>query len=133
MRKTILTAFLLTCGIAQASPEWATVSITNNGKLIAYVDLGSIRIEDGNVRSALFKFHYAPHTDKDARTNKWHKEAYSQETFNCGNETSRVDSLRFRFDDGTEWSESKVPTEWTPIGPDTLRDWQRKFVCKGNK
>jgi hypothetical protein len=80
MRKTIITAiFLLTGGLAQAAPQWAPVGITNNGKMEALVDLGSIRIS-GTTRSALFKYVYAPHSDKDVRANKWHKVSFGQET-----------------------------------------------------
>jgi hypothetical protein len=125
---------LLTCGMALAAPQWAPVAMASNEKVKAFVDLGSIRI-DGITRSALFKYVYAAHGEKDERVNKWRKVSSSQETFNCANETSRVETLSVRYEDGTEWSEAadQLPTSWTPIGPDTLRDFQRRFICKGDK
>jgi hypothetical protein len=125
-------ALLLTCAMAQAAPQWAPVGMATNEKVKAWVDLGSIRI-DGNTRSALFKYVYAAHSEKDERVNKWRKVSSSQETFNCANETSRVETLSVRYDDGTEWSKAadQLPTSWTPIGPHTLRDFQRQFICKG--
>jgi hypothetical protein len=133
MRKPILTALLLfASGTALAAPLWAAVADSNNGKLKAYVDLGSIRI-NGTTRSALFKYIYATHSEKNERANKWYKVSFGQETFDCANETSRMDALRVRYEDGTEWNErqDQLPTAWTLIGPRTLRDFQRHFICRG--
>jgi hypothetical protein len=132
MRKAIITGLLLTCGMALAAPQWTAVGMATNEKVKAFVDLGSIRI-DGNIRSALFKYVYAPHSEKDERVNKWRKVSSSQDTFNCANETSRIETLSVRYEDGTEWSEAsdQLPTSWAPIGPNTLRDFQRRFICKG--
>jgi hypothetical protein len=132
MRKAIITGLLLTCGTSLAAPQWAPVGVARNENVEAFVDLGSIHI-DGNIRSALFQFVYAPHSKKDERVNKWRKVSSSQETFNCANETSRVDTLNVRYEDGTEWSgaSDQLPTSWTLIGPNTLRDFQRRFICKG--
>jgi hypothetical protein len=127
-----VSALLFICGTALAAPQWAPVGMATNEKVEAFVDLGSIRI-DGITRSALFKYVYAPHSKKDQRVNKWQKVSSSQETFNCANETSRVETLSVRYEDGTEWSEGsdQLPTSWTPIGPNSLRDFQRRFICKG--
>src|ERR1700685_3005511 len=111
----LVLAVLLTCGMALAAPQWAPVGMASNERVEAFVDLGSIRI-DGNTRSALFKYVYAAHGEKDERVNKWRKVSSSQETFNCANETSRVETLNVRYEDGTDWSEAadQLPTSWTP-------------------
>jgi hypothetical protein len=132
MRKIIITALLLACGVTQANPQWAPVAITNNGKMQAFVDLGSIRVS-GNTRHALFKYVYAPHSQKDERVGKWNKVSFGEEAFNCTDETSRIEALSVHYEDGTDWSQpaDQLPTSWTLIGPDTLRDHQRHFICAG--
>ena len=123
-------ALLLTCGMALAAPQWAPVGMSTNEKIEAFVDLGSIRI-DGYTRSALFKYVYAPHSKKDERVNKWQKVSFGQEAFNCADETSRIEALNVYYEDGTHWSgpPALLPSSWTPIGPETLRDYERRFLC----
>ena len=128
MRKTIITALLLTCCTAQAAPQWVSVGKTNNGKLEAFVDLGSVRVS-GDIRRAWFKYVYAPRSQRDERANKWDKVSFGQEAFNCAEETSRIEALNVQYEDGTEWSEppALLPSSWTLIGPRTLRGDCQKF------
>lgn len=126
----LVSALLLTCSTAQAAPQWAPVARTNNGKLQTFVDLGSIRIR-GYVYSATFKYVYEARTQKDDRVNKWNKVSFARETFNCADETSRIDALNGYYEDGTYWSAPVVllPTSWTLIGPRTVRGFERRFLC----
>ncbi len=123
-------ALLLTSGMAQAAPQWAPVATTNNGKLDTFVDLGSIRIS-GYVYSATFKYIYAARSQRDERVNKWNKVSFAQETFNCADETSRIEALNGYYEDGTQWSTpvALLPTSWTLIGPRTVRGYERRFLC----
>jgi hypothetical protein len=124
-------ALLITCGTAQPqAAQWVSVGKTTNEKLEAFVDLGSIRIS-GYVHSASFKYVYAAHSQKDERANKWYKVSFDQETFNCADKTSRVEALSVSYEDGTTWSEpaAMLPSSWTLIGPDTLRDYERRYIC----
>ena len=125
-----ISALLLTCGTAQAAPQWASVAKTNNGKLETFVDLGSIRIS-GYVNSATFKYVYAARSQRDDRVNKWNKVSFAQETFNCADETSRIEALNGYYEDGTNWSApaALLPTSWTLIGPRTVRGFERRFLC----
>jgi hypothetical protein len=122
-------ALLLTCGKAQAA-QWVSVGKTSNGKLEAFVDLGSIRVS-GYVYSASFKYVYATRSQRDERVNKWDKVSFGQESFNCADETSRIEALDLYYKDGTHSSEpaALLPSSWTPIGPNTLRDFERRYIC----
>lgn len=122
-------ALLFTCGTAQAA-QWVAVGQTNNGELLAFVDLSSLSIS-GYTRRAWFKYVYAPRSQRDDRVNKWNKVSFSQETFNCANETSRIEALNGYDEDGTQWSvpAALLPTSWTLIGPRTVRDFERRFLC----
>jgi len=124
-------ALLLTCGTAQAqAAQWVSIGKTSNEKLEAFVDLGSIRVS-GYVHSASFKYVYAARSQRDERVNKWNKMSFDQETFNCADKTSRIEAINVTYEDGTHWSEppALLPSSWTLIGPNTLRDYERRYVC----
>jgi hypothetical protein len=130
MRKTIISVLLLACGAAQAAPQWIPVGNTINGKMVAFVDIGSIRIS-GEIRRAWFKYVYAPRSQKDEHENQPDKVSFNQEAFNCADETSRIEAVNAHYEGGTGPGEPSalLPTSWTPIGPQTLRDMERRFIC----
>jgi hypothetical protein len=122
-------ALLLTCGTARAA-QWVPVGKTNNGKLVAFVDLNSLSVS-GYTRRAWFKYVYAPRSQRDERVSKWDKVSFGQETFNCADETSRIEALNVYYEDGTHWSEppALLPSSWKLVGPMTVRDFERRFIC----
>jgi hypothetical protein len=129
MRKTMITALLLTCGTAQAA-QWVSVGQTDNGQVEAFVDLGSVII-DGYIHRASFKYVYAPRSHKDERVNKWDKVSFGEEAFKCVDQTSRTESLKVYYEDGSHWTApaALLPSSWTPVGPRTMRDFQMHYIC----
>jgi hypothetical protein len=131
MRKTIISILLFASGTALAAPQWVPVGSSFNGKVEAFVDIGSISVS-GDIRRASFKYVYAPRGHKDERVNKWEKVSFNQQAFNCANETSRIEAMSVRYEDGTDRSEpaALLPNSWTLMGPRTLRNFERVFVCR---
>jgi hypothetical protein len=129
MRKTIITALLITCGTAQAA-QWVSVGKTLNGQVEAFVDLGSLRI-DGYIHRARFKYVYAPRSQRDERVNKWDKVSFGQEAFRCADQTGRTEALNVYYEDGTHWDNplALLPSSWTPVAPETMRDFEMRYLC----
>jgi hypothetical protein len=130
MRKTILVALLLACGIAQAS-EWIALGKGDDGTVV-YLDSSSIRV-NGGIRRVWTKSVYVPHTTRTTglAANKWIAFVLTRNAFNCKDENYRLEAQTQHFDDGTDDSvpASKYPTPWEPVVPETVSSVSMAFVC----
>jgi hypothetical protein len=132
MKRMILVALVLACGGVQAS-VWVPIGNTAKEANVT-VDISSLTIVNGDVRSVWWKIVHQKHTVKGSGRNadKWEEFSLFHSAFNCSEATSKVDAARVYFEDGTTYAPQ---AEWwskqtfQPVVPDAAMEAVMKFVC----
>jgi hypothetical protein len=127
----MLLGLMLACGAAQAE-EWVTLGKIDNGNKETFVDVSSIRIDNG-IRRGSSKVVFVSHAQAGAGeySNKWVSYFSYQFAFSCADKMSRVEGMSGYFDDGTSYIDRYYPKPWraVPMAPKTNWTTLMEFVC----
>jgi hypothetical protein len=66
---------------------------------------------------------------KASGTGKYTKEMMGHKSYDCRQETVRVDSAALYFSDGTSNSKYVPDALFEPVLPDTVEEAEMKFIC----
>ena len=131
MRTKTLLVLLLACGAAQAA-DWASLGKSDDGAQEVFVDGSRIRVKAG-IRQAWIETLFAPRTRRgvDENASKWQQRSIALYSYNCNDETVKIESLATYFDDGTIYTTPADSNSgpWRPVPPDTLLNAQMQFIC----
>jgi hypothetical protein len=132
MRRVVVLALLLACGVAQAA-EWVSVyRPAADGFGEHFIDVASIRIEEA-IRRFRGKQDIGPHPPGKAVRfeGKVLSHTLSTSAGNCDGKTIRGEGGESYFTDGTSMPHAKEgsTTDWMAVPPGSLGLHILQFVC----
>jgi hypothetical protein len=133
MKHRLLFVALLVCGTAHAS-DWVEIWHGSGAIMVDYLDVSRLQLS-GDIRSGWVKMvmtlpaNIAADVGKATGTGKYAKEMMGHKTYDCRQETVRLDSAARYFSDGTSDSKYIPDALFEPVLPDTLGEAEMKFIC----
>jgi hypothetical protein len=133
MKLSLSLVALLVCGTAQAS-DWVEIWHMTGAFMVDYLDVSRLQFS-GDIRSGWLKVAITVPADiaalarKASGTGKYRKELMGHKSYDCRQETVRLDSAAEYFSDGTSDSKYIPDALFEPVLPDTIEEAEMKFIC----
>jgi hypothetical protein len=133
MKLSLSLVALLVCGTAQAS-DWVEIWHMTGAVMVDYLDVSRLQFA-GDIRSGWLKVvitvpaNIGVEARKASGTGRYVKEMMGHKTYDCRQETVRLDSAARYFSDGTSDSKYIPDALFEPVLPDTLEEAEMKLIC----